>query len=175
MLFAESRRPARRDRGGAYVPLSLQNVALWDLALIGEAEARLQAASAAGRLGRFQLEAAIQSVHATRSITGRTDWDAIVGLYDGLIALTGSPVAAINRAVALAEAGDPPAGLSSLAEVEAKAGMVQYQPYWAAKAELAARCGDPVAADAAYASAIGLSTDPAVREFLNARRQALRN
>ena len=175
MLFAESRRAARRSAQGDYVPLSEQDIRLWDHELIKEAEAHLQAASKLGRIGRFQLEAAVQSAHAARASSGRTDWHAIEALYDGLLTLSGSSVVAINRAVAIAETRGPEAALAALAEAENAGGMLQYQPYWAARASLLARAGDPVAANAAYGEAIALATDPAIRGFLNARRQALRN
>src|SRR5262249_60878359 len=101
MLYAGARRAARRTTNGEYVPLSEQDPALWNGSAIDEAERLLQQASSLGRIGRFQLEAAVQSVHAARRTSGRTNWDAIVELYDGLLALTHSPVVAINRAVAL--------------------------------------------------------------------------
>jgi RNA polymerase sigma-70 factor (ECF subfamily) len=125
--------------------------------------------------GRFQLLAAIQSAHAARRLAGRTDWLAIEKLYDLLLALTGSPVVAINRAIAIAEARGAEAGLAALQAIPVDAAITQYQPYWAAKAGLLAKCGDVPGADDAYALAIGLDADPAVREFLLKRRQALRH
>ena len=95
MLHAD----ARRDAQGEFVPLDAQDPARWDAALIEEAEGVLRAASRMGAPGRFQLEAAVQSAHAARHFAGRTDWAAIVELYDALLALTGSVVVAINRAV----------------------------------------------------------------------------
>ena len=103
MLHAQARHAGRRDAGGGYVPLAQQEPAAWDTALIDDAEALLLHASTLGRIGRFQLEAAVQSVHAARRRSGRTDWAAIVTLYDALLARTRSPVVAVNRAVALAE------------------------------------------------------------------------
>jgi RNA polymerase sigma-70 factor (ECF subfamily) len=114
MLYADARRPARRDARGDYVPLAQQDTAMWDAGLIAEAEALLRAAGAKGSLGRYQLEAAIQSAHVVRRLTGRADWDAIEMLYGALAALTGSPVVAINRAVAIAETRGPAAGLAAL-------------------------------------------------------------
>jgi RNA polymerase sigma-70 factor, ECF subfamily len=172
MLYAESRRAARRDPAGAYVPLAEQDPADWDRALIAKAEEQLAAASAMDGMGRFQLHAAIQSVHSARRITGRTDWAAIVQLYDALFGMTGSPVVAINRAVAVAEATGAAAGLEALTAISEDAAMLQYQPYWAAKARLLALAGDPAGADQAYSVAIGLETDPAVRAFLQRQRQA---
>ena len=105
---------ARRDAQGDYVPLAQQDTALWHADLIAEAEALLRAAGAKGILGRYQLEAAIQSAHVVRRLTGRADWDAIELLYGALASLTGSPVVAINRAVAIAETRGPAAGLAAL-------------------------------------------------------------
>jgi RNA polymerase sigma-70 factor (ECF subfamily) len=177
MLHAQARQAARRDARGEYVPLAEQDPAAWDHALIDQAETLLRRASAlatAATIGRYQLEAAVQSAHVVRRLTGRADWDAIVRLYDALAALTGSPVVWINRAVAVAETRGAVAGLAALDEIAADARLADYQPYWAARAGLLARSGDVAAADAAYQRAIGLEADPAVRRFLQRRRDALR-
>ena len=126
-----------------------------------------------GRVGRYQLEAAVQSAHVVRRRTGSSDWAAIERLYDGLMALTGSPVVAINRAIATAETRGPAAGLRALDAVTRDARLAEYQPYWAARAELLARSGNVDAAAEAYQRAIGLEPDPAIRHFLQQRRQAL--
>jgi RNA polymerase sigma-70 factor (ECF subfamily) len=173
MLHAEARRGARRNAAGDYVPLAAQDPALWDTDLIAEAEALLLAASRMGKPDRYQLEAAVQSAHAVRRATGRPDWSAIRTLYDALAEITGSPVVAINRAIAIAETDGPAAGLAALSAVESDARLAQYQPYWAARAALLAAAGDVAAADAAYAQAIGLEADPAVRRFLQQRREAM--
>ena len=115
----------------------------------------------------------MQSAQVVRRRTGRADWTAIVQLYDALAALTGSPVVAINRAVALAETRGAAAGLAALDAVGGDARLADYQPYWAARAGLLARSGAAQAAHAAYARAIGLEADPAVRDFLMQRRAAL--
>ncbi len=172
MLFAEARRAARRNAEGEYVPLAEQDPGLWDGRLIEEAEAALHRASRLGRVGRYQ--AAVQSAHVVRRRTGSADWAAIERLYDGLMALTGSPVVAINRAIAAAETRGPAAGLRALDAVAQDARLAEYQPYWAARAELLARSGDGDAAAEAYQRAIGLEADPAVRHFLQQRREALR-
>jgi RNA polymerase sigma-70 factor (ECF subfamily) len=173
MLHAEARRGARRSTAGDYVPLAEQDPALWDADLIAEAEALLLGASRIGAIGRYQLEAAVQSAHAVRRITGRADWAAIKGLYDALAEITGSPVIAINRAVAIAETDGPAAGLTALAPLDGDARLSEYQPYWAARAALLASAGDIEAADEAYQQAIGLEADPAVRRFLQHRRDAM--
>ncbi|HEY8493923.1 MAG TPA: DUF6596 domain-containing protein [Myxococcota bacterium] len=174
MLYAHARRPARRDARGEYVPLAEQDPALWDAATIAEAEELLARASALPGTGRYQIEAAIQSAHVAGRRAGRTDWAAIAALYDALQAITGSPVVAINRAVALAELDGPAAGLAALDALAGDRRLASYQPYWAARAGLLARTGDHEAADAAYACAIGLERDPAVRRFLERRRAQVR-
>jgi RNA polymerase sigma-70 factor (ECF subfamily) len=174
MLHADARRGARRDARGEYVPLLDQDPALWDLQLIEEAEALLLRASSMGAIGRYQLEAAVQSAHVVRRRTGRSDWAAIEHLYDALLAITASPVVAVNRAIAVAETRGPAAGLTALDALADDARLAEYQPYWAARAGLLARTGGIDAADQAYQRAIGLESDPAVRRFLQQRRQRLR-
>jgi RNA polymerase sigma-70 factor (ECF subfamily) len=173
MLHAQARRAARRDASGEYVPLSDQDPALWDAGLIDEAEQLLARASALPTSGRYQLEAAVQSAHSIRRRTGRSDWIAIERIYAALEALTGSPVVALNRAIATAETRGPAAGLEALAALADDARLASYQPYWAARAGLLARIGDAPAADVAYERAIGLEADPAVRRFLERRRASL--
>lgn len=173
LLHAEARRPARRNTEGAYVPLAEQDPALWDGAMIAEAEELLRRASTLGAIGRYQLEAALQSAHVDRRRTGRANWEAVVHLYDALSALTGSPVVAINRALALAELQGAGAALAALREVAADARLAGYQPYWAARAELLSRTGAHGEAGQAYEIAIGLERDPAVRQFLQRRQAAL--
>ena len=174
MLHAHARRHARRDARGEYMPLGEQDPALWDDALIDEAEGLLLTASRMGRIGRYQLEAAVQSAHAVRRHTKQTDWRAITMLYAALADLSGSPVAALNHAVAVAETDGAAAGLASLASLDGDPRLADYQPYWAARAALLARLGYGIQADAAYERAIGLEADPAVRRFLEQRRAALR-
>jgi RNA polymerase sigma-70 factor, ECF subfamily len=172
MLHAEARREARRDAQGEFVPLDAQDATRWNGMLIDEAEALLLSASRMHAPGRFQLEAAVQSAHAARRFSGRTNWAAIVELYDALLALTGSVVVAINRAVALAAHLDGPRGaaegLAALDALKADVQLGAYQPYWAARAALLARTGSAQAAAEAYRRAIGLESDPAVRRFLQA-------
>jgi RNA polymerase sigma-70 factor (ECF subfamily) len=173
MLHAQARRSARRGAAGDYVPLADQDPMLWDSRLIEEAETLLRRAGAMGAIGRYQLEAAVQSAHVVRRLTGRPDWAAIEKLYDALMALTGSPVVAVNRAVAIAETHGARAALEALDALAGDERLAAYQPYWAARAGLLARAGDSVAADEAYARAIGLEVDPAVRRFLQAQRAEL--
>jgi RNA polymerase sigma-70 factor (ECF subfamily) len=173
MLHAEARRGARRNAQGDYVALAEQDPAMWDAPLIEEAEVLLFRASTMGAVGRYQLEAAVQSAHVVRRRTGRSDWAAIERLYDALWAMTGSPVVAINRAIAVAETRGAAAGLAALDVLAEDARLAEYQPYWAARAGLLARTDQINAADQAYQRAIGLEADPAVRRFLQQRRMEL--
>ncbi|PDQ18139.1 RNA polymerase subunit sigma-70 [Mesorhizobium sanjuanii] len=173
MLFAEARRAARRNAEGDFVPLAEQDLLLWDGALIDEAETLLRRAASMGMVGRYQLEAAVQSAHAARRLTDRTDWLAIRELYDALLSIAGSPVVAINRAVAIAEAEGAAAGLAALYVLGDDKRLADYQPYWAARAGLLARLGEKRRAAEAYDRAIGLERDPAVRRFLQGKRKDL--
>jgi RNA polymerase sigma-70 factor (ECF subfamily) len=174
MLYAEARRPARRTAEGEFVPLRSQDKTLWDWTMIEEAEAALNGASRSMRIGRCQLEAAIQSAHVEGARTGSVSWAAVVSLYDALAELTGSPVAFINRALAVAELEGPHAGLAALDAAGADRRVESYQPYWAARANLLGRTGSHDAARHAYQLAIGLERDPAVREYLRRRCGPLR-
>lgn len=182
LLHCEARSGARRDADGRYVPLSAQDPQRWSRPLIVEAQAALDAASRClrngGRLGHFQLEAAIQSVHAQRAQTGQTNWLAIAQLYDGLARMAPTLGARVARAGAHAEAFGPAAGLAALAALEDPrdpqgVDVRAYQPFFAVRAHLHAQTGAAAAALADYNRAIGLSQDPAIREFLAGRAAAL--
>ncbi len=173
MLHAEARRRARRSEDGEYVPLAGQDPALWDSQMIDEAEALLLRASGLGVIGRYQLEGALQSAHIHRCRTGQSNWVEVVQLYGALFALAGSPVVAINRALAIAEVHGASAALAVMPDVAADARLAEYQPYWAARAELLAKTGAHDEARRAYEIAIGLERNPAVRQFLQKRLSAL--
>jgi RNA polymerase sigma-70 factor (ECF subfamily) len=173
VLYAESRRKARRSLTGEFVPLDRQDPALWNTEQIAEAESLLHRASKLGSIGRFQLEAALQSAHADRCRTGRPNWAQVIQLYDALFALAESPVVAINRAVAISQLQGPNAGLAAMPSLETDSRLAQYQPYWAARADLLARSGAFAQARHACEIAIGLERDDAVRRFLETRRSAL--
>ncbi len=164
MLHCEARRAARRGRQGEYIPLSKQDMELWSKPLILEAEHALTEAAARKSLGRFQLEAAIQSVHAQRALTKKTNWQAIALLYEELVRWSPTLGALVGRAAALAEAQDPASGLAALASIKAE--TTNYQPYWAVQAHLLAQLGQYTEAYHAYHRAIGLSEDDQVRRFL---------
>ena len=140
--------------------------------MIDEAETLLLRARAFGAVGRYQLEAAVQSAHVHRRRTGQANWEAVLQIYDALFAITGSPVVAINRALVLAELQGPQAALEAMPDPACDTRLVEYQPYWAARAELLANTGAHGDARHAYEIAIGLERDPAVRRFLERRRLA---
>jgi RNA polymerase sigma-70 factor (ECF subfamily) len=173
MLYVDARRPARRNREGEYVPLANQDVGLWSSEMISAAEALLFRASSLSSIGRYQLEAALQSAHVHRRRDGHINWSEVVQLYDALWALSGSPVVAINRALAVAEVQGPEVALHILQELSGDTRLTEYQPYWAARAELLTRTGACAEAAQAYELAIGLERDPAVRRFLQQRQEQI--
>jgi predicted RNA polymerase sigma factor len=165
MLHCEARRPARRDANGCYVPLSEQNPETWLHAMIEEAERHLSEAAKRGRLGRFQLEAAIQSVHAERERSGEIDWAAILLFYEQLLRVSPTLGTRVGYAAASAEANGPEAGLAALNAIDPDR-AAKYQPYWAVRAHILRRLGRTAEASKAYDLAIGLAEDPAVIAFL---------
>ncbi|MFC6313255.1 RNA polymerase sigma factor, partial [Paraburkholderia dipogonis] len=170
MLYAQARCDSRRDAAGDYVPLSAQDPATWNAPMLDAADALLRRASAFNAIGRFQLEAALQSAHVHRCRTHRANWDEIVQIYDALFAIAASPVVAVNRALALAERDGPRAALDALEPYANDPRLADYQPYWAARADLLARAGATAEALGAYDLAIGLERDPSVRRFLQRKR-----
>jgi RNA polymerase sigma-70 factor (ECF subfamily) len=169
MLHCEARRAARRAPDGRYVPLSEQDAKQWSTPLIEEAERHLVEASSRGRAGRFQLEAAIQSVHAERARSGRTEWPAVMFFYEQLIRLSPTIGTRTGYAAAVGEAKGPEAGLAVLNGIDPD-DVSAYQPYWAVRSHLLQRLGKSSEAKDAYDRAIGLAEDPAVKEFLLQRR-----
>ncbi len=169
MLYCEARRAARYDEGGSYIPLSEQDCSRWEKGLIVEAERYLHAASQTGRIGRFQLIAAIQSIHAQRLWTGSIEWEEIALLYEGLIQMSPTLGVLVGRAAAIAEAYGAERGLALMEAISSEE-VVNYQPYWALAGHLYKRMNRKEDAYSAYSLAIGLSTDVSVRQFLS--RQA---
>jgi predicted RNA polymerase sigma factor len=169
MLHCEARRSARRGPDGRYIPLSKQDTQRWSLPLTEEAERHLAQAFTQGRSGRFQLEAAIQSVHAERARSGRTDWAAIAIFYEQLIHISPTLGTRTGYAAAVAEANGPEAGLAALDTISLD-DVSAYQPYWAVRAHLLQWLGKTPEALDAYDRAIGLAEDPAVRGFLLQKR-----
>lgn len=171
MLHLEARRPARLDAEGVFAPLHAQDPRRWHWPLLLEAEAALKRAGALSRPGRFQLEAAIQSAHASRAFGLPTDWDAIVTLYEGLEKETGSPVALLNGLAARAQRDGAATALGGVEALAARLGA--YQPFWALLAHLRAETGDAAGALAAFEEALARTDDPAVRAYLEGRRAGL--
>jgi RNA polymerase sigma-70 factor (ECF subfamily) len=172
LLHCEARRAARRDAAGNFVPLPEQDTARWSEALIVEAEAVLARAAQRRRPGRFQIEAAIQSLHAQRRQTGVIDWENIALLYELLLRHTAALGAKLGHAVALSASQGADAGLAALATIPPET-VRHHQPYWATRAHLLAQVHRTSEAHEAYTRAIGLTEDPRVREFLQQRRDAL--
>jgi len=167
MLTTHARHRARLS-GAGVVPLEAKNHLLWDTTLLAEAEALLDRAMAKRKPGPFQIQAAIAALHCQ---PGPSDWPQIVLLYDALLRIVDNPVIRLNRAVALAEAGDGVAALQTLERLAEP--LAAYQPFHAAHAHLLVRHGRLDAARAAYDRAIAMSPTTAEKAFLIARREAL--
>lgn len=165
MLHCEARRAARYTKDGAFVPLDKQNTALWSQTMMAEAEKHLQTAVAFNRLGRYHLEAAIQSVHVQRTVRGDINWPEIVLLYEGLVRIAPDIGALVGRAVALAQAGQPDDGLAALDKIP-NARIAGYQPYWAARGHLLQLLDRQEEAATAFTRAASLTDDPALRAHL---------
>ncbi|MEU4754229.1 DUF6596 domain-containing protein, partial [Micromonospora tulbaghiae] len=167
MLLHHARRDGRTAPDGSLVPLAEQDRSRWDTTLIAEGVGILQTALSRDRLGEFQAQAAVAALHADAPTAAETDWVQIVEWYDELVRLTGSPIARLNRAVAVGEADGPRAGLAALAALDDT-----LPRYTAVAAYLHERDGDPDRAAALYAEAARRAPSLAERDHLN--RQAAR-
>lgn len=168
MLYCQARTAARRTPEGAFVPLDEQDTRLWSGSMIAEAEGLLTTASKAGQFGRFQAEAAIQSVHVMGRLNGEVQSGALVALYD-LLALQSPTIGIlVARAAAHGDVKGPDAGLRLLDQIDASQ-AISYQSYWACRAHLLQKAG--LDAGPAYDRAIGLSNDPAIRAYLQDKRR----
>jgi len=165
MLLAAARRDARTDGDGALVPLPAQDRTRWDAALVAEGRELVRACLRRGRPGPYQIQAAIQAVHTDEP----TDWAQVVALYDQLLALAPTPVAALNRAVAVAEVDGPAAALALVEPLP----LERLHVYHAVRADLLRRLGRTADAAAAYAAAAERTDNAAERAFLEARRAEL--
>jgi RNA polymerase sigma-70 factor (ECF subfamily) len=173
MLFSEARRPARTDpETGALIPLEEQDTSLWDIAYLDDAERALANAARNASLGRYQIEASIQAVHAARRRRGATDWADLKLLYAGLVAIAPTIGARTGQAAVLAETDGSQTALAALDRMEASR-VKTYQPWWATRAHVLARMGETEAALDAFDRAIGLSDDPAARTYLATRKARL--
>ncbi|RAJ31217.1 RNA polymerase sigma factor (sigma-70 family) [Kitasatospora sp. SolWspMP-SS2h] len=171
MLLTDARRPARTGPGGELVPLAEQDRGRWDAAAIAEGTALVERALPAGRVGPYQLQAAIAALHDEAPDVAATDWPQILALYDLLLRVAPGPVPALNRAVALAEVHGPDPALK---ELDALAGALdRHHRYHAVRAELLARTGDPAAAATAFRRAAALAPTLPERRHLSARAGAL--
>lgn len=169
LLHSHARAGARRTADGTtFVALEDQDTARWDPGMIAEAERHLSLGYALRRLGPYQLQAAIQSVHNRRALTGTTDWAAVAQLYRGVLAFTPTIGAYVARAAAVARAESPGAALVLLDDLPAER-VRGYQPYWATRAEVLRGTGDHAGAAHATRIAVGLTEDAATRRFLLAR------
>ena len=169
MLHCEVRRAARRAPDGRYVPLSEQDCQKWSRTLMEEAERHLGEASSRGCTGRFQLEAAIQSGHAERARGGKIQWNAIMMFYEELIRISPTLGTRTGYAAAVVEAKGAEAALAALNAI-APDDVSAYQPYWAVRAHVLQQLRKIPEALDAFDRAIGLTEDPAVRQFLLQRR-----
>ncbi|MFJ6525273.1 RNA polymerase sigma factor [Streptomyces longwoodensis] len=169
MLLVEARRPARRDADGTLVPLPEQDRARWDRALIAEGHALVRRCLRRGRPGPYQIQAAVNAVHDDAPTAAATDWRQILRLYDQLLAVAPTPVAALNRAVAVAEVHGPRAAL----ELVDALGLDGYHVLHAVRADLLRRLGRHAEALAAYDAALALTDSAAERAHLRRRRADL--
>ena len=162
MLLAAARREARTDGDGRLVPLPSQDRARWDAGLVAEGRDLVRACLRRGRPGPYQIQAAIQAVHTDEP----TDWAQVVALYDQLLALAPTPVAALNRAVAVAEVEGPAAALALVEPLP----LERLHVYHAVRADLLRRLGRFAEAADAYAAAVACTSNAAEVAFLEARR-----
>lgn len=172
MLYAEARREARRGADGTYIPLNEQAPSSWDFACIAEAEALLAGAARMGRIGPWQLEAAIQSAHVNARRSGVEDDQSVSLLYEALLRMAPTLGVRVAHAVAFSKTEGAARGLELLDAVDAAVAS-DYQPYWSARAHLLARLGRADEARKAYERAMGLSEDEDVRRWLLAQQRAL--
>src|SRR6202044_679159 len=153
---------------GRLVRLAEQDRRLWDRGVIAEGQGIVGAGVEGGQPGRYQLQAAINAVHSLAPDFDRTDWHAIMTLYDQLYALTPTPVVALNRAVALAEVRGSVAGLAAVDDLRSS-GLDGYYLFHAARADLLRRLGRDEEAAAAYDIARSLTANPVEQAFLDAQ------
>ncbi|HMH43739.1 MAG TPA: sigma-70 family RNA polymerase sigma factor [Pyrinomonadaceae bacterium] len=165
ILHCEARREARYTSDGKFVPLDQQDTTLWSQSMIAEAEKHLRSAAVFKHMGRCQLEAAIQSLHANRARSGRIDWKEIALLYEGLVRIAPGIGSFVGRAVAIAQAGDPAAGFAVLQQIPTDR-TANYQPYWAARGHLLQLLNRKDEAREAFNRAASLTDDPVLREYL---------
>ncbi|MGH2797571.1 MAG: DUF6596 domain-containing protein, partial [Thermoleophilaceae bacterium] len=171
MLLNEARRPARTGPNGELVPLAEQERSRWDRALIEEGVALVSAALPKGRVGEYQLQAAVAALHDEAESAEETDWPQILALYGLLERMTGNPMVTLNRAVALAMVEGPAAGLALLEALDER--LSRHHRLDAVRAHLLEMQGDREAAVAHYRAAAGRTTSVAERDYLLTRAAGL--
>lgn len=171
MRLTHARRQARIDDDGEFVPLEKQDRSQWDHQEIEAAHTHLLQAFAHGQFGPFQLQAAISALHCLAESWADTDWQQIHALYGALAAYDPSPVVALNQAVALANMGGTNKALEQLNTLEADLG--NYQPFYAARADILSQCGEEKTAQIDYDRAIELSKNQVEKRFLFQKKSAL--
>jgi RNA polymerase sigma-70 factor, ECF subfamily len=164
MLLIEARRAARVEPSGGLVRLADQDRALWDRDLIAEGQAIVRQCLRRGQPGPYQIQAAINAVHADAASTDSTDWAQILQLYDQLLTVSPGPIVALNRAVAVAEVDGPNAALAVVDYLAVS--LDSYYLFHAIRAELLRRLGNRADAVRAYEAAIARTANIAEREFL---------
>ncbi|HEU5108266.1 MAG TPA: sigma-70 family RNA polymerase sigma factor [Micromonosporaceae bacterium] len=169
MLLTEARRPARTTADGGLVPLADQDRGRWDRALVAEGQALVRRCLRRDRPGPYQIQAAINAVHSDAPSAAATDWRQVVTLYDQLLAVAPSPVAALNRAAAVAEVDGPGAALALVDGLD----LDGYHLFHAIRADLLRRLGRAAEAAAAYDAAVARTGNAAERDFLRDRRASL--
>lgn len=167
MLLTEARRPARCDAEGELVPLSEQDRRLWDRALISEGVALITSALRRGRVGEYQVQAAIGALHDQADHYAGTDWPEILSLYGLLEAMTGSPIVRLNRAVAAAMANGPEAGLAMLEGIAES--LAEHHRLYSVHAHLLELAGDADGAAAEFKQAAARSTNVRERRYLTTK------
>ena len=170
LLLAESRWPARFTDDGRLVLLRDQDRSTWDPALIQEGQAIVRACLRRNQPGPYQIQAAINAVHADAATFDATDWSQVLALYDHLLSMTPTPVVAMNRAIAIGEVRGPQAALDVLDDLD----LDEYNLYHAARADLLRRLGRQQEASQAYARAATLTASDAEHAFLTDRLEAIR-
>jgi RNA polymerase sigma-70 factor, ECF subfamily len=171
LLLTESRRSSRLRPDGSLVLLGEQDRTRWDRALIDEGQAILRRCLRRNQPGPYQLQAAINAVHADAATVDETDWSQIVALYDQLLAVAPTPVVALNRAVAIGEVDGPAAALALVDRLD----LDSYHPFHATRADLLGRLGRHREAAAAYQRAAALAPTTAERDFLRRGGRASRS
>jgi RNA polymerase sigma-70 factor (ECF subfamily) len=169
LLLVEARRPARVAADGSLVRLADQDRSLWDRALIEEGQALVRALLRRGAPGPYQLQAAVNAVHADAATAAETDWRQVLALYDHLLALQPTPVVALNRAIAVAEVAGPGEALALVEGLD----LGTYHLFHATRADLLGRLGRAAEAAAAYDTALDLTENAAERDLLRRRRASL--